>query len=133
MRGSRHAIPSAHAVGTTVPVVVDRDDGQNPYAMRACPRCGREHLLKEAETCPYCSGPNPFGSGPIAMLVDAGGEDNPHPARIADGSHRFNLGLPPIGDRPVSNAELHNNAGVREYAKRHGLEPMSRGRYRGLR
>lgn len=74
------------------------------------------------------------------MLVDAGGEDSPIPARIADGSHRYNAGLPPVRDpdnphkgRPVANAELVNNAGVREYAKRHGLEPLSRGRYRGLR
>lgn len=119
-----------------MPTVVDRDDGTNPYAKRACPRCGREHLLKPGETCPFCAGPNPFGGGPLAMLVDAGGEDSPHPDRIADGSHRFNLGLPPVetdrGARPVTNRELGNNAGVREYAKRHNLEPQSRGRYRGL-
>jgi hypothetical protein len=131
VRTARHAIPSAHAVGTIVPVVTERDG--TPYAMRSCPGCGREHLLKEGEVCPRCSPPNPFGAGPMAMLVDAGGEDSPHPERIADGSHRFNMGLPPNGNRPVANAELHNNAGVREYAKRHGLEPMTRGRYRGLR
>jgi hypothetical protein len=71
------------------------------------------------------------------MLVDAGGEDSPHPDRIADGSHVFNAGLPPIktddGWRPISNAELANNHGVREYAKRSGLQPLSRGRYRALK
>jgi hypothetical protein len=106
------------------------------YSMRACPSCGREHLLVVGEVCPRCSPPNPFGSGPV-VLVDAGGEDSPHPERIADGSASFNAGLPPIetpdGVRPVTNRELGNNRGVREYAKRHGIEPLNSGRWRGLR
>lgn len=130
----RYAIPSAHAAGTKA--TPSTEVLETPYAMRPCPQgCGRTHLLKDDEVCPWCSPPSQFGP-PLAILVDAGGEDNPHPDRVADGSHVFNAGLPPIetsdGWRPVANAELGNNRGVREYAKRHGLEPISRGRYRGV-
>ena len=118
------------------------DDGvalSSPYEMRDCPGgCGRVHLLTEGSLCPWCGPPNPFGSGPLAVFIDAGGEDSPLLSRIADGSAGWNAGLPPIdnGDgtsRPVTNHELRNNRGVREYAKRNGLEPLTTGRYRGLR
>lgn len=124
------------------------DDDENPYRMRECPAgCGRSHLLKEGEVCYWCGPPNPYGSGPLAVLIDAGGEDSPHPDRIADGTAGINLGLPPVEtvvgtrpdgkakleSRPITHHELANNRGVREYAKRNNLEPMTRGRYRGLR
>jgi hypothetical protein len=115
--------------------------------MRPCPECRRIHLLKEGQVCLRCGPPNPFGSGLLQVLIDAGGEDSPHPERIADGTAGYNMGLPPVETvagtrpngkpalvaRPVTHHELANNRGVREYAKRHGVEPMTRGRYRGLR
>ena len=79
--------------------------------------------------------------------IDAGGEDATDvPQRVRDGTSQFNLGLPGvervIGERstgkvaleyrPITNHELGSNAGVREYAKRHGLIPMERGKYRPL-
>ena len=114
--------------------VVDRDV-PNEYARRPCSECGEsKYYLYPGEPCFDCSRiSNPYaGSGPL-VLIDAGGEDTPHPARIADGTSHLNLGLPPVNGRPVTHHELANNHGVREYAKRHGLEPMTKGRYRGLR
>ncbi|MGB8966841.1 MAG: hypothetical protein WCB99_14490, partial [Candidatus Cybelea sp.] len=98
---------------------------ESDYQMRECPAgCGRIHLLLEGEVCFWCGPPNPFAGGPLAVLIDAGGEDSPHPQRIADGTAQVNLGLPPVRmddgtTRPVTNYELGSNAGVREYAKRH--------------
>jgi hypothetical protein len=110
---------------------------ESEYAKRPCIGCGRVHLLKVDERCPWCAPPNPFGTGPLAMLVDAGGEDSPHPERQRDGTAIYNVGLPPIDlpdgtCRPISNAELGSNRGVREYAKRTEMEPMNSGRWRGV-
>jgi len=103
----------------------------------ACVQCGAPDSrcwYNRDEPCFNCS-KQTVG---LQVLIDAGGEDSPHPARVADGTAIYNAGLPPIiaddgTTRPVTNAELGSNRGVREYAKRHGLEPMTRGRYRGLR
>lgn len=105
------------------------------YERRPCVECGEtKYYLYPGEACFDCNhARSPFaGDGPL-VLIDAGGEDTPHPRRIADGTSHLNLGLPPVDGRPVTHHELGNNWGAREYAKRHGLEPMSRGRYRGLK
>ena len=122
-------------------------EGESEFQRRPCVECGAsKYYLYPGEACYDCEeARNPCTGTPL-VLIDAGGEDSPLPERIADGSHWFNAGLPPVqtvsygedgkpryGSRPISNAELGNNAGVREYAKRHGLEPMTRGRFRGLR
>lgn len=81
-------------------------------------------------------------------LIDAGGEDATEiSARVADGTARYNVGLPGVDTvvgtrpngkaaleyRPITHHELGSNAGVREYAKRHNLEPVeSTGRFRSV-
>jgi hypothetical protein len=81
------------------------------------------------------------------VRIDAGGEDSPIPERVADGTAHFNAGLPGIDKdvgtrpdgkraleyRPITNHELGSNRNIKEYAKRHGLEPLDGGRYRSLR
>lgn len=122
--------------------VVDRSEPTTGIEDLAfgCIECGepdKRRYYNQDEPCFDCTQKQRQGGGPL-VLIDAGGEDSPHPARIADGSAGWNAGLPPIdnGDgtyRPVTNHELGSNRGVREYAKRHGLVPMTAGRYRGLR
>lgn len=109
------------------------------YGRWPCPECGEtKYYTYRGEACFDCDqARNPFANAPL-VLIDAGGEDTPHPSRIADGTSHINIGLPPTFNddgtvRPVTHAELGNNWGAREYAKRHGLEPMTRGRYRGLK
>jgi len=116
----------------TEQIVNDRSDtGPSRDEEFACIKCGKPDSrcwFNRDEPCFECS-KQKVG---LLVLIDAGGEDTPHPARIADGTSHINLGLPPKDGRPVTHRELSNNRGVREYAKRHGLEPMTRGRYRGL-
>ncbi|MGH7714389.1 MAG: hypothetical protein ACREML_00185 [Vulcanimicrobiaceae bacterium] len=83
------------------------------------------------------------------VRVDAGGETIQDAKRVREGTADFNLGLygtdtvvgerklpnggtkPKLAYRPRTHAELGNNRGVREEAKRQGLTPVeSAGRYR---
>jgi hypothetical protein len=112
----------------------------NDYERRPCATCGgTSYYLYPGESCFDCDhAKSPYAGGAPLVLIDAGGENSPHPQRIIDGTSHINLGLPPVAtgvgeSRPVTHVELGSNWGVREYAKRHGVEPMSRGRYRGLR
>ena len=124
--------------------IVKDNSGDAPISDEkfACVKCGAPDsrcYYNRNDPCFNCS-KQTVG---LVVLIDAGGEDSPHPARIADGTAHINLGLPPVATgrdsegrytcRPVTNQELGSNYGVREYAKRHGVEPMTRGRYRGLR
>jgi hypothetical protein len=89
--------------------------------------------------------PNPYAG--ILCAIEIGAEDSTDPRRIADGTAGFNVGLPPvdtvighhpngkpvIASRPVTHNELGSNRKRREYAKRHGLEPLeSRGQFRAV-
>jgi hypothetical protein len=114
-----------------------------------CTRCAwsddQERFFTEGLCNPCHRKQNPIDVG-MLFLIDAGGEDSPHPSRIADGSAKFNMGLPPVetvvgvkpdgkpklATRPITNHELGSNRGVREYAKRNGLIPTSEGRFRGI-
>jgi hypothetical protein len=73
------------------------------------------------------------------MSVDATGEDATDPQRIRDGTHTFNMGLPPVrgeitgrdaygqikrATRPVANNELASARRAKEMAKRANLTPL---------
>ena len=114
---------------------------------RACGACGSEHLLEvEGALCFNCdraSKPSRYDS--LLILIDAAGDDSQDPRRVADGSYRFNVGLPgvetvigtrPDGKpatsyRPISNNEVGSARKAKEIAKRAGLVPLDAGgRYR---
>ena len=92
--------------------VVDRSEPTTGIEDLAfgCIECGepdKRRYYNQDEPCFDCTQKQRQGGGPL-VLIDAGGEDSPHPARIADGSAVWNAGLPPIdnGDgtyRPVTN------------------------------
>lgn len=122
----------------------------------ACPDCGVNEVLAMPEEaralalrCGDCGQPAPQHFSPAhlpGVRIDAASEDVPIPGRIADGSAGYNAGLPGVNTqigirpdgkprlayRPITNAELGSNRGVREYAKRHGLEPADGGRYKTI-
>jgi hypothetical protein len=121
--------------------VADRSgDAPTEDVRFACIECGTADArcwFNRDDPCFECSQRRRDGSS-LLILIDAGGEDTPHPQRIMDGTSHRNLGLPPTynsdgSTRPVTHAELGSNWGVREYAKRNNVEPMTRGRYRGLK
>lgn len=119
-----------------------------------CLDCGINEVIAEPSRamaeqlhCGLCGLAAPQSFSPAYFFgarIDAGGEDAGTPQRINEGTSHLNLGLPGVetvvgkrGDgknkttyRPVTNAELGSNAGVREYAKRHGLVPQDGGRFR---
>ena len=80
------------------------------------------------------------------VRIDAGGEDARLPERVADGSAKFNVGLPGIDTvvgqrpdgkprlayRPITNHEVGSNKNAREIAKRNGLEMIGSGSYRSV-
>lgn len=113
--------------------------GATDFKRRPCVECGETtYYLYPGEACFDCESAHGSEYGTPLVLIDAGGEDTPHPQRIMDGTSHINLGLPPIRTadgttRPVTHAELGSNYGVREYAKRNNVEPMTRGRFRGLK
>ena len=75
-------------------------------------------------------------SGPY-VSIEVGAEDSTDRRRIMDGTAFLNAGLPGVDTvvgkradgkdildyRPISNNELSTARSLREYAKRHGLEP----------
>lgn len=119
-----------------------------------CDDCGVNEIIatpSEARAgelrCGYCRKPSPQVFSPANAphaRIDAGGEDAAMSKRVQDGTAQFNMGLPGVETRvgtradgkakteyrPITNRELGSNAGVREYAKRHGLTPIEGGRYR---
>lgn len=123
-----------------------------------CPTCGVNEviaLLADVRKsggvlrCGVCGTPSPQHFGPRHgqhIRIDAGGEDSNDPARVADGTSKFNVGLkgidtvvgeradgkPRLAYRPRTNAELGSNRGVREEAARQGLTPAEGGRYRSV-
>ncbi|MDE2105312.1 MAG: hypothetical protein KGL39_49255 [Patescibacteria group bacterium] len=116
-------------------------------AEHECPDCGRFHSWKNSTDgrCFHCSNAhNPFLG--IGMRIETGSEDSTDPARVADGTSRFNMGLPGVETvvgtradgqpklayRPVSNNELATARARREYAKRHGLEPKVEKTFRAV-
>jgi hypothetical protein len=103
--------------------------------------CGRGSVLEKYDACFDCANAdNPFLG--VSCSIEVGAEDSRDQRRIADGSAGFNAGLPgvetvvgtrPDGKprleyRPVTNAEVGTGRSLREYAKRCGLEPVSKGR-----
>lgn len=95
----------------------------------------------EKPVCYECSrAQNPFADKGIQMSVDASGEDSTHPARIADGSHIYNFGLPATDveygtknaygqrtvkrSRPVANNEIASARRLKELAKRNNMTPL---------
>ena len=119
-------------------------DADNPWCERVC-SCGAVHLGKRdaAESlCFDCShARNPYAQKAIRMSVDATGEDSTVPARVAEGSHIFNVALPGVKEptgvrdaygqmkvktRPVANNEVSSYRRLREMAKRANLTPLDR-------
>lgn len=121
-----------------------------------CESCGvleTTATVKEAADgalrCASCGNfaPQHFGPANIPqMRVESAGEDSRDPARVADGTEKFNLGLrgvdTPIGKRPdgrprlayrpLTNHEAGSNRKIREIAKRQGLTPAYNGAYRPI-
>lgn len=123
-----------------------------------CPACGvNEVIAMPSEIvdgrvrCGFCKEMVPQLFGPRHaqyVRIDAGGEPIADDKRRRDGTADFNLGLygvdkvvgerklrngktkPKLEYRPRTHAELGNNRGVREEAKRQGLTPIETGRYR---
>jgi hypothetical protein len=117
---------------------------ENEWCERVCP-CGGIHLGKIADPislCFSCSHErNPYAQKSIRMSVDATGEDSVHPARVADGTHIFNVGLRgeavPTGERdpygqmkvktrPVAHNEVASFRRLKDMAKRQNLTPLER-------
>ena len=109
------------------------------HEMRACPSCGREHLLPlddAAATCFRCwRSEHPFEGCPAAR-IDAAGDDSTNPQRIREGTAGVNLGLRgvdgPGGYRPLTNREVSSNVKRRDLAARQGLETPERAVYRSV-
>ncbi len=117
---------------------VDRGEASS-WEKRACAKCGTEHLAKALARVPLCFDcrePSPFCAN---VSIEVGCENSSDPRRIADGSARFNAGLPGVSTeigkrpdgsaalsyRPITNDELGTARARREYAKRVGLEPQT--------
>lgn len=80
------------------------------------------------------------------MRMEAAGDDAAAPGRIADGTAKFNMGLPGVETvvgtredgkpklayRPITHNEVGSNRNAREIAKRNGLEPMTSGTFRSV-
>jgi hypothetical protein len=80
------------------------------------------------------------------VRIDAAGEDARIPERVADGTAKFNVGLPGIDTivgrrpdgkpkldyRPITNHEVGSNRNARELAKRSNLEMIGAGSYRSV-
>ncbi|GAC1496154.1 MAG: hypothetical protein NVS1B2_15990 [Vulcanimicrobiaceae bacterium] len=122
----------------------------------SCPLCGIREINAPSATAMSgalrcaCGVPATQHFSPANLpgaRIDAGGEDSPHAARQADGTHEFNLGLrgvdrvvgtrrdgkPALAYRPLTNHEVGSNHNAREIGKRQGLIPMDNsGRYRSL-
>lgn len=78
--------------------------------------------------------------------IECAGDDVKNPARVADGTAQFNIGLPgvetvvgvrPDGKpklayRPITHNEVGSNRNAREIAKRNGLQPGGEGAYRSV-
>lgn len=108
-----------------------------------CSDCGVEHLAEKVAIESYCFNCKQYRNGgprySVYASIDAGGEDSTDPRRIADGTAAFNVGLPGVETqvgvradgrpklhyRAVTNNELATSRGVREYARRHNLEPIA--------
>jgi hypothetical protein len=91
--------------------------------------CGGDIFYEDESECFDCRQTrNPYLG--VRFSIELGSEDSTDPRRVADGSSKFNVALPGIEKdgkyRPVANNELATARSRREYAKRHGLEPMER-------
>ncbi len=122
----------------------------------ACGACGILETLATVQDaadgalrCPQCGDFVPQHFGPahgVGMRVDATGDDATAPFRVAEGTARFNLGLPGVDTvvgawpdgkprlayRPLTHHEVGSRRNAREIALRHGLKPAGGGAYRSI-
>jgi hypothetical protein len=110
------------------------------WVVRFCILCGdqtRDYPSAKSPQCFSCgNAKNPYAAKNIRMSVDAAGEDSTNPARIADGTDKYNMALPDVpGEvigkdaygmtkrrmRPVLNSEIASTRQLREMGKRAGL------------
>lgn len=78
--------------------------------------------------------------------IECAGDDAGAAGRIADGTAKFNMGLPGVETvvgtredgkpklayRPITHNEVGSNRNAREIAKRNGLEPLGAGAFRAV-
>lgn len=78
--------------------------------------------------------------------ISCAGEDAAAAHRVADGTAKFNMGLPGVETvvgtradgkpkleyRPLTHNEVGSNRNAREIAKRNGLEPLGAGAFRAV-
>ena len=121
-----------------------------------CSDCGVNEVIAtvdearaDALRCGYCGRPAPqfFASDRrFYASIENADEDARDPARVKDGTAKFNVGLfgretvvgtrrdgkPKIAYRPIARNELPTNRAVREEAKRQGLTPVESGSFRAI-
>ena len=115
-------------------------ESSGEWAKRECPGgCGRLHLLKPGELCPWCTPETEFGitARSIRFSIDAGPEDSTNSVRIANGTAGYNMALPGVVEeygpknaygqrtvlkkRPVHNNEVPTTRSLKERGKRAGM------------
>lgn len=113
------------------------------FVQRACSLCARPVLDYRQAESPHCftcsNSRNPYAAKNIRMSIEAEPQPSTSPARIADGTAEYNLGLPGVpGEvigkdaygntkrkvRPVHINEVASARKRRELAKRANLTPL---------
>jgi hypothetical protein len=113
------------------------------FVPRTCVDCGGgclDYPHVEKPSCFDCThARNEFAAKNIRLSVEDAAYNSTDPARIADGSAEYNMGLPGVpGEvigtdvygmtrrkmRPVHNNEITSGRKLREMAKRAGLTPL---------
>ncbi len=124
---------------------VFRKFGQ-PFSCEGAPPMNERHPEKGRRRCfaPVEQVITPEGL-PHAR-IECAADDAATPQRVADGTAKFNMGLPGVETvvgtradgkpklayRPITHNEVGSNRNAREIAKRNGLEPMTAGAYRAV-
>lgn len=112
-----------------------------------CATCGVHEVFRRIHDdspfqCALCGGKAEVVFSPHhvpQMSIVSTGEDSTDSRRVADGTAQYNMGLPPLetvvgtrpdgkpklATRPVTHNELGSARAVNDYAKRHGLIPLS--------